>query len=407
VTGPSSPDRPSRRRLLLTGGLAGAAGVLTLRSCRFGSALERLWEVPRGVSLLGIHGDRIFFQRGPRLGLRPVRGGPEHYFARVPAGTALSGARRTRTGFLVGLFRTGGAGLVINEALTAVWELGMGPPVVWRRTALPWLPEVVAGEFGYRQAAVPPLGAAAGSAAEGAAGAVLGLSAGSALDGARVVGGVPLTGGGAPPPAAPRPVRLLRAAWAGLSEGEVTEVPGDYLGGAVPGLLGQEVCVQVTPTEGPTMLFLPERGEGFPLPARTPGPPIAVGGRLWWLEPADAVPGRTPRPPVLAGCDARGRDYRAWGPLPEYTATFGGAGEVLFWVTRGVGQDRFNLYTLDPAPASRPRHRAGVSGEGLSFLDAEGAYLYFVVSETRERWWDWSPRGLIPQRVQVLVRLRR
>jgi len=361
--------------------------VLALREWRPGAPVERLGEVRQSVPIFGVAGGRLLIMRRGRLLWRDARGGAEHPITDLPPGTTVGGARRAGDALLVSLTPPQAG----DPALSGVWAVDSATRGGWRRTLLPWLPEVVIGRAGYSLRPLPLLTRLVGDMAR--SGALIGA------------GETPFAVLGAgffqppPPPSGPRPVQLLRAS---LDTGRVEEMPLAALAPASLGLLGPALCVRTTTPEGP-LLLLPEEGRAVALPSTPREMPLAAAGRLWWLEATD--PGQPiPPPPLLHSCGPDGRDHRAWGSLPPSLSAFGAVSDQLYWVAQVPGRDRVELGSL--GPDGRMRRRGTLPGYGFQPLAEEAGTLYFTLAELREKWWDWSPRGLQAQHARILYRWR-
>lgn len=142
-------------------------------------------------------------------------------------------------------------------------------------------------------------------------------------------------------------------------------------------------------------------------------PPVVCTDCLYWLQSGNK---EEETKLIRARRDGSGREEilnlppQSHGSLLSLGARKGG----LFCVTIAQsaatrGQSQMNVYSLDglrPRPAAWLGTLLTQARVPTGRLTADGDYLYFVRSEERENWLDWSASGLTQRQFTALYRIR-
>ena len=135
--------------------------------------------------------------------------------------------------------------------------------------------------------------------------------------------------------------------------------------------------------------------------------PVQLGGRLYWTH---GSAGNDPRH-QLVSCRPDGSDLQVVLEVDrrQSLSRLQSSGADLIF-TRELPQQEGKpplavLCRLHPGEAKARDLSSPIAGlEGFLWLD--GGYAYFLRSEQRENWFDWSARGLSQSRLPVLHRVR-
>ena len=135
--------------------------------------------------------------------------------------------------------------------------------------------------------------------------------------------------------------------------------------------------------------------------------PVQLGGRLYWTR---GSAGNGPRP-QLVSCRPDGSDLQVVLEVEhrQSLSRLQSSGADLVFtreLPRQAGTPSLAvLCRLHPGEA-RVRDLSGPIAGMEGFLWLDGGYAYFLRSEQRENWFDWSARGLSQSRLPALHRVR-